>query len=129
MASDSLHEPAEQLQPSTIEYHRAIVSLMEELEAIDWYSQRIDASRDEELRKILTFNRDEEKVHASLVLEWIRRHDPAFATPLRRFLFTEGSIADLAEEAEHAESSGAETASGGASDDGSLGIGSLKGTS
>jgi hypothetical protein len=128
MASESLHEPAEQLQPHTIEYHRAVVSLMEELEAIDWYSQRIDATRDEELRKILAFNREEEKVHASLVLEWIRRNDPEFAVPLRRFLFTQGPIADLAEAAEHAEASG-ESASGTPSEDGSLGIGSLKGKS
>jgi ferritin-like protein len=126
MGSEALHEPAEQLQPRTIETHRAIVSLMEELEAIDWYSQRIDATADEELRKILAFNREEEKVHACLVLEWIRRNDPEFATPLRRFLFTEGSIADLAEAAEHAESGGA-SASGPSCGDGSLGIGSLKG--
>src|SRR5262249_9727833 len=104
----------------------AIVSLMEELEAIDWYNQRIDATSDEELRKILTFNRDEEKVHASLVLEWIRRNDPAFATPLRRFLFTNGSTAALAAAAEHDESAGGPAAAS-AAGDGSLGIGSLKG--
>lgn len=126
MASDSLHEPADQLKPQTIESHRAIVSLMEELEAIDWYSQRIDATKDEELRKILSFNREEEKVHASLVFEWIRRHDPEFAAAMPRFLFKEGSIADLAEAAEHGESSG-EPASGAGNADGSLGIGSLKG--
>ena len=125
MASDSLHEPAEQLQPHTIDFHRAVVSLMEELEAIDWYSQRIDATTDEELRKILAFNREEEKVHACLVLEWIRRHDSEFAVAMPRFIFKEGSIADLAEAAEHAESSG-EAAPSTSGQDGSLGIGSLK---
>jgi ferritin-like protein len=128
MASDSLHEPADQLQPHTIDFHRAIVSLMEELEAIDWYSQRIDATTDEELRKILSFNREEEKVHACLVFEWIRRHDSEFAAAMPRFLFKEGSIADLAEAAEHGESSG-ESRADTASQEGSLGIGSLKGRS
>src|SRR5262249_4527437 len=108
------------------EYHRAVVSLMEELEAIDWYSQRIDATTDEELRKVLTFNREEEKVHACLVLEWIRRHDPEFSLPLRRFLFTDESIADLAEAAEQDEGNGASGAATPGTD-GSLGIGGLKG--
>jgi hypothetical protein len=124
-SSGSLHEPTEQLPAATIEYHRAVVSLMEELEAIDWYSQRIAVTQDEELRKILAFNREEEKVHASLVLEWIRRNDAEFAGHLRRFLFAEGSIAELAEQAEHGEEGGA--APGAPSGDGSLGIGSLKG--
>jgi hypothetical protein len=129
-SSVSLHEPAEQMQPKTIDYHRAIVSLMEELEAIDWYSQRIDATQDEELRKILSFNREEEKVHASLVLEWLRRNDVEFAAALRASLFTSGSIAELAEAAEHGSAGEAAPAgSAPASGDGSLGIGSLKGRS
>ena len=92
MASDSLHEPAEQLKPQTIELHRAIVSLMEELEAIDWYDQRVRATRDPELASILAHNRDDEKEHAAMTLEWIRRQDPALDEQLRLYLFTSGQI-------------------------------------
>ena len=92
MASDQFHEREEHLRPETRDMHRAIVSLMEELEAIDWYQQRIDATGDGELKAILAHNRDEEKEHAVMTLEWIRRHDPAFDTTLRAYLFTEGSI-------------------------------------
>ena len=69
MASEGLHEASQELTPLTRDLHRAIVSLMEELEAIDWYQQRVDATADEELRTILAHNRDEEKEHASMVLE------------------------------------------------------------
>lgn len=72
--------------------HRAIVSLMEELEAIDWYQQRADATQDGDLRAILLHNREEEQEHAAMVLEWIRRHDRTFEIKLREYLFTEGSI-------------------------------------
>jgi len=72
--------------------HRAIISLMEELEAVDWYNQRVDACKDEELKTILAHNRDEEKEHAAMVLEWIRRRDPAFSHELKDYLFTEGDI-------------------------------------
>ena len=88
MASEGLHESAEDLTPQTRDLHRAIVSLMEELEAIDWYQQRVEATSDEALRTILAHNRDEEKEHASMVLEWIRRHDPAFDEHLKKYLFT-----------------------------------------
>ena len=74
--------------------HRAIVSLMEELEAVDWYSQRADACKDAELRRILEHNRDEEKEHAAMVLEWIRRHDPRFSKELKEYLFTNTPIMD-----------------------------------
>lgn len=73
--------------------HRAITSLMEELEAVDWYNQRIDACKDEELKAILTHNRDEEKEHAAMVLEWIRRRDPVLDKELRETLFTDTPIA------------------------------------
>jgi hypothetical protein len=73
--------------------HRAIVSLMEELEAVDWYNQRVDACKDAELRRILEHNRDEEKEHAAMVLEWIRRRDPKFDEELRDYLFTSEPIA------------------------------------
>jgi ferritin-like protein len=90
--STTFHESEERLSPATRDMHRAIVSLMEELEAVDWYQQRMDATESAELRDILRHNRDEEKEHAAMVLEWIRRHDPAFDTKLREYLFTEGSI-------------------------------------
>jgi hypothetical protein len=92
MASDSLHESVEALEPKTIEMHRAIASLIEELEAVDWYSQRIDASRDAALREVLAHNRDEEKEHACMALEWIRRQDPTFDRLLREILFRSGPI-------------------------------------
>jgi uncharacterized protein len=90
--STTFHEAEERLAPATRDLHRAIVSLMEELEAVDWYQQRMDATQDAELRDILRHNRDEEKEHAAMVLEWIRRHDAAFDARLRTYLFTEGSI-------------------------------------
>jgi uncharacterized protein len=94
MASEGLHESAEDLSPLTRDLHRAIVSLMEELEAIDWYQQRIEATSDDALRSILSHNRDEEKEHASMVLEWIRRNDPAFNEQLKKYLFTTSPITE-----------------------------------
>jgi uncharacterized protein len=114
-----------------MEHHRAIVSLMEELEAVDWYDQRIDATDDPELREILTHNRDEEKEHAAMTLEWLRRRDPELDRYLRMYLFTEGPIIGIEEEAE----AGAQTGNGrgaagrngnGNGNGGSLGIGSLR---
>ncbi|HTC81181.1 MAG TPA: ferritin-like domain-containing protein [Acidimicrobiia bacterium] len=115
--SAEFHESEDRLQPRTMEHHRAIVSLMEELEAIDWYDQRIDGTEDPELRAILVHNRDEEKEHAAMVLEWLRRRDPEIDRFLRQYLFTEGSIVGLEQEAE-------ESAPGNGA--GSLGIGSLR---
>jgi len=88
----TMHESEEHLTVATRDMHRAIKSLMEELEAVDWYQQRMDATKDEDLGAILRHNRDEEKEHAAMVLEWIRRHDPALDTYLREYLFTEGSL-------------------------------------
>ena len=93
MSSVGYHEPVEELSDDTRNMHRAIVSLMEELEAVDWYNQRVDACKDEDLKAILRHNRDEEKEHASMVLEWIRRRDPAFSKQLKDYLFTEQPIA------------------------------------
>jgi ferritin-like protein len=93
MSNEGYHEPVGELTAATRDYHRAIVSLMEELEAVDWYNQRIDACQDAELKKILVHNRDEEKEHAAMVLEWLRRRDPKFAAELRERLFREGPIA------------------------------------
>ncbi len=93
MASVGYHEPIEELSDATRDMHRAIVSLMEELEAVDWYNQRADACKDTELKAILEHNRDEEKEHASMVLEWIRRKDSRFSKQLKDYLFTEKPIA------------------------------------
>lgn len=92
MANEGYHEPIEELSDDTRDMHRAITSLMEELEAVDWYNQRVDACKDDELKQILAHNRDEEKEHAAMVLEWIRRRDPAFDHELRDYLFKEGDI-------------------------------------
>jgi len=120
MASSSadLHEDPQHLKPETIDRHRAIVSLMEELEAVDWYDQRIDAAGDPQLKEILTHNRDEEKEHAAMMLEWLRRHDPKMDEHLRTYLFTEKSVLEIEHEAEGGDEDG--------SNDGSLNIGSLR---
>ena len=97
-SSAQLHEPAEKLRPLTIEAHRGIVSLIEEFEAVDWYAQRVDATSDPELRAILEHNRDEEKEHAVMTLEWLRRRDPKLDALLRQYLFTDGSITGIEEE-------------------------------
>ena len=122
--SAEFHEAEERLRPETMDYHRAIVSLMEELEAVDWYNQRIDASEDADLRGILAHNRDEEKEHAAMALEWLRRRDPELDRFLRQYLFTEGSITAIEEEV--TEEHGA-AANGAAANGASLGIGSLLG--
>jgi ferritin-like protein len=93
MANEGYHEPVEELSEETRDMHRAIVSLMEELEAVDWYNQRVDACQDKELAAILAHNRDEEKEHAAMVLEWIRRRDPRFDKELKDYLFTTEEIA------------------------------------
>ena len=93
MSSVGYHEPVEELSDETRDMHRAIVSLMEELEAVDWYNQRADACKDQDLKAILEHNRDEEKEHASMVLEWIRRKDQAFSKELKDYLFTDRAIA------------------------------------
>jgi len=99
MSSITLHEPAEQLSDETIELHRAIVSLMEELEAIDWYSQRADACKDTQLQEILRHNMNEEIEHASMALEWIRRNVDKFNEALKLYLFTTGDVTTLEEAA------------------------------
>jgi len=121
-SSATLHEDPTKLGSDTIDRHRAIVSLMEELEAVDWYDQRAKATEDADLRAILVHNRDEEKEHAAMVLEWLRRHDPSLSDHLRTYAFTEGPITEIERASEAA---GAETA---ATTDGSLGIGSLRGS-
>ncbi len=121
-SSKGLHE--ENLSAGVIDRHRAVVSLMEELEAADWYAQRAEVATDPELRAILTHNGDEEKEHAAMVLEWLRRHDAALDGHLRTYLYQEGSITEREEQKEGA-SAPAEARPLSRSD-GSLGIGSLR---
>jgi ferritin-like protein len=97
-----LHEPAELLRPETIERHRALVSLIEELEAIDWYAQRIDAAADPALAAVLAHNRDEEREHAAMTLEWLRRNDEKWDDVLRTYLFHDAPIIELEAAADRA---------------------------
>ena len=99
MTSEGYHEPIDRLSEEVLDRHRAIASLMEELEAVDWYDQRIAATEDAELRDILAHNRDEEKEHAAMVLEWLRRQDPTLDEHLRTYLFTDQPVVEV-EEAE-----------------------------
>ncbi len=126
-SSTSLHEDPEQLGAELIDRHRAIASLMEELEAVDWYDQRVKASSNEDLRAILAHNRDEEKEHACMVLEWLRRNDPGWHDELNTYLFTRGDVTQLEDNEENGDASQGKDANGGAGGDGSLGIGSLRG--
>ena len=127
MSSEALHENPETLGAGVIDTHRAIVSLMEELEAVDWYNQRAKATANPELRAILEHNRDEEKEHAAMALEWLRRTDAKFAQHLKTFLFTDGPITGIEAEVIHGEGDGGGESNTAAAD-GSLGIGSLRGT-
>ena len=98
------HEPVEQLDGLTRDLHRALTSLQEELEAVDWYRQRASVCQDAELKEILEHNMREEIEHAAMVLEWIRRREPAFDRHLRTFLFSSGPITEI----EHAHEPDAE---------------------
>lgn len=93
MSHEGYHEPVNELSDETRDMHRAIESLMEELEAVDWYQQRVNVCKDKELAAILAHNRDEEIEHAAMVLEWIRRRSPKFDKELREYLFTDKPIA------------------------------------
>ena len=100
MANEGYHEPLDELSDATCDMHRAIVSLMEELEAVDWYNQRAHATDDPELTAILEHHRDEEKEHATMLLEWLRRRDPALDQHLHTYLFSEGSITGIEHDAD-----------------------------
>lgn len=97
MSHEGLHEREEKLSPETVDAHRAILSLMEEFEAVDWYHQRADACGDEELRAILLHNMHEEMEHAAMILEWLRRRTPRLDEILKTYLFTGGDITTLEE--------------------------------
>ena len=120
-SSNTLHEQG--LSPQVLDRHRAIVSLMEELEAADWYAQRAEAATDPELRAILEHNGNEEKEHAAMVLEWLRRQDAGFDRHLRTYLFSEGSITAAEGNEKSAATSSSKPVAGSGK---SLGIGSLK---
>ena len=96
--SNPLHEARTELSAETLDLHRGIQSLIEELDAVDWYQQRIDATEDEELEAILAHNRDEEKEHAAMLVEWLRRRDKGFDAELRDYLMTDQPIAEAEEE-------------------------------
>ncbi len=132
MSHEGYHEPVELLPEETKDFHRAIESLIEELEAVDWYQQRADATKDESLRAVLLHNRNEEVEHAMMTLEWLRRRDAKIDETARTYLFTDLPITEIEE---------AEKDGGGAGDGpgkapgkggeagrkpGSLGIGSLR---
>ncbi len=122
--SAGLHEPEGRLTPGTIDRHRALASIQEELEAVDWYDQRVDATDDADLGAILGHNRDEEKEHAVMTLEWLRRHDPVLDQHMRTYLFTVDPVTEIEHQGEQDDPGAA-----GGDDEGSLSIGSLKGRS
>jgi uncharacterized protein len=134
MSHEGLHEAAELLPEGTKNLHRALLSLMEELEAIDWYQQRADACSDPELKAVMLHNRNEEVEHGMMTLEWLRRNDAKFDETMRTYLFKDAPITEL-EELEKAASGGADSQAGeggaGKTSDSpqvaSLGIGSLRG--
>jgi hypothetical protein len=99
MSSEGLHAPRERLSKETLSMHHAIVSLMEELEAADWYRQRADDCEDDALKGVLLHNMREEIEHAAMVLEWLRRNSPDFDRELRQYLFSEGDIVAQEEKA------------------------------
>ena len=126
--SGEYHEPLEKLTPEAVEYHRIIKSVIEELEAVDWYNQRAVATDDPEVQAIVEHNRDEEIEHAAMAIEWLRRNDPVWAEELETYLFTQSEITAVEEEAEGGGAEGEEdTNNTSTSTNQSLGISSLKG--
>jgi len=122
VAHEGLHEPPDLLDAATIDRHRALESLIEELEAIDWYDQRFHATQDPELASILAHNRDDEKEHAAMALEWVRRHDVALDEQLRFYLFTSTPIVSVEDNADPTDEAAAPVVPSYG-----LGIGSLRG--
>ncbi len=92
------HEDRKQLKEKTLDLDRARQSLIEEIEAINWYQERVDATSNQSLKDILAHNRDEEKEHAAMLIEWIRREDPAFHEELETYLFKKKKITEIEEE-------------------------------
>jgi ferritin-like protein len=119
MANDPYHEPIDLLTPDTVDMHRALISLTEELEAIDWYQQRADACTDPQLKDVVLHNKNEEIEHATMLMEWIRRHNNHFSQMMRKYLFTELPITEI--------ETGATTDGPAPANAATLGIGSRKG--
>jgi ferritin-like protein len=132
MSSERLHEAPELISEDTKNMHRAIVTLIEELEAVDWYQQRADACSDKELREVILHNKNEEIEHAMMTLEWIRRHSAEFDEQLRTYLFSDKPIVGVEEEETGKDDNDGQSGHDGkapgkaAPTHGSLGIGSLK---
>ena len=129
MSHEGYHESADLLPEATKDFHRAIESLIEELEAVDWYQQRADATKEETLRAVLLHNRNEEVEHAMMTLEWLRRRDAKIDETARMFLFAEGEITEIEATKKAAMAAGAAAEGGGTSapaSPSSLGIGSLR---
>jgi ferritin-like protein len=136
MSHEGYHEPAELLPEATKDFHRAIESLIEELEAVDWYQQRADATKEESLRAVLLHNRNEEVEHAMMTLEWLRRRDAKIDETARTYLFTDIPITEIEEAEKEAEVAGESPPEkvkggqahkdGGGPGGGALGIGSLR---
>ena len=132
MSSEGFHEEVSSLTPEVMDRHRAITSIMEELEAVDWYDQRVTATNDQSLADVLAHNRDEEKEHAAMTIEWLRRNDEVFAEQLATYLFTDAPITEVEDIAEGGGSGATaadepDTDTHSAAPDGrGLGIGSLK---
>jgi ferritin-like protein len=128
MSHEGYHESADLLPEATKDFHRAIESLIEELEAVDWYQQRADATKEETLRAVLLHNRNEEVEHAMMTLEWLRRRDAKIDETARMFLFAEGEITQIeaAKKAAAAGSAGGTSAPTPSASPSSLGIGSLR---
>jgi len=120
------HEPTAELDDETRDAHRALTSVKEEFEAADWYQQRLQSCKDPELKRILTHNRNEEFEHASMLVEWLRRHRPEFAERLAKIAFTQRTLGvelDAEEPAQGASDEARRRADSGRG----LGVGSLKG--
>ena len=120
------HEPESELSPHGRDLHRALTSLKEEIEAVDWYNQRWEACKDESLRAVLAHNRDEEIEHATMTLEWLRRNMPKWDEMLRTYLFTVGEITAIEAASEKDEAAPRGAAPAGGSAHGDLGIGSRR---
>lgn len=108
------HEPAKELSEEARDMTRALISLKEEIEAIDWYNQRLDAAGNEELKEILAHNMNEEIEHACMTLEWLRRNMPGWDDMMKTYFFKKGNITEPEEEEEEED------------DTGELGLGNLK---
>ncbi len=131
MSSESLHAPRERLSRHALTQHHAIVSIMEEMDAVDWYRQRADDTDDEHLRDILLHNMREEIEHACMVLEWLRRNDSDWDAQMRTYLFSEGHIPTLEERIEAGEDgagedNGGDADGGGDGDGGGFTVGPMK---